>query len=190
MTAPDITARTVSRVTIAPVVVSELTPDLRTVWARKLTRLIPRGAAVVELGCGNGVPVAWILSDRYAYRGIDASSEQIQEAIHAVPSAAFICADPHEVTMRSGAWNAVISFFALAEVGRDGWPSLLGSIRSWLVPDGVFVAAVPMLDPDADVTVPDLLDDAGFEVLESAIVTHRDSEGELLRASWFIAQRR
>ena len=190
MAVPDIAAHAGSRVTIAPVVVSELTPDLRTVWARKLTRLIPHGAAVVELGCGTGVPVAWILSDRYAYSGVDASLDQIQEAVHAVPSAAFICADPHELTMRSGAFDAVISFFSLADVEPDRWPALLGSIREWLMPDGVFVGAVPMPNPETAVTVADLLDDAGMEILESTVVTHRDARSEQMSACWFIAQRR
>ena len=190
MAVPDIAAQAASRVTIAPVGVSELTPDLRTVWARKLIRLIPRGAAVVELGCGAGVPVAWILSDRCAYRGIDASSEQIQEAVHAVPSAAFLCADPHEVTMHSGACDAVISFFSLADVEPDRWPALVRSIREWLVPDGVFVGAVAIPDPAADVTVPDFLDDAGLEILDSEVVIHRDARSEQVRACWFIAQRR
>ena len=86
MALPDRAAHIPTHVAIAPIVVSELAPDLRTVWARKLTRFIPLRAAVLELGCGNGVPVAWILSDRFAYSGVDASADQIREAVHAVPS--------------------------------------------------------------------------------------------------------
>ena len=48
---------------------------------------------MLDLGCGNGVPVARELSARFAVTGVDLSPVQVERARALVPGARFVCAD-------------------------------------------------------------------------------------------------
>ena len=64
-----------------------------------LATLLPREAAVLDLGCGAGVPVTRWLSDKgFAVTGVDVSARQLDLARNYVPEATFIKADMTEVT--------------------------------------------------------------------------------------------
>ena len=54
---------------------------------------VREGVAVLDLGCGCGVPVARRLARRYAVTGVDLSPVQVERARTLVPNATFICAD-------------------------------------------------------------------------------------------------
>jgi ubiquinone/menaquinone biosynthesis C-methylase UbiE len=54
---------------------------------------LPPGAAVLELGCGNGLPTAKRLAERFLVTGVDISARQVALARRHVPSAVFQQAD-------------------------------------------------------------------------------------------------
>ncbi len=54
---------------------------------------LPDGAAVVDLGCGAGVPTTARLAERFAVTGVDISAEQLLRARRLVPGARFVHAD-------------------------------------------------------------------------------------------------
>src|SRR5437867_9552734 len=60
-------------------------------WLRRLTPRIAPGARVLDLGCGNGIPVARELAERYRVTGVDLSPVQIDRARALVPDARFVC---------------------------------------------------------------------------------------------------
>src|SRR5438552_19019951 len=61
-------------------------------WLRRLTRRLVPGARVLDLGCGNGVPVARELAGQFVVTGVDLSPVQIERARALVPGARFVCA--------------------------------------------------------------------------------------------------
>lgn len=112
-------------------------------WIAELTALAPAAAAVLDLGCGNGIPVARLLLDAgFAVTGVDISPVQIVRAQAALPAARFVCADATELAFAPGAFAAIVSFYAIIHIPVAEQPALLTKIYQWLQPGGYFMATV------------------------------------------------
>ncbi|MGP8159392.1 MAG: methyltransferase domain-containing protein [Thermoplasmata archaeon] len=111
-------------------------------WLDPIRRALPRGSPVLDLGCGNGIPAARILSQRYRVTGVDISDVQVRRARRLVPRARFVRADLAEVDFPPGSFAAVISLYALIHVPREQHRPLLRKIAGWLVPGGWFLATL------------------------------------------------
>ena len=112
-----------------------------------LAVLLPREAAVLDLGCGAGVPVTRWLSDKgFAVTGVDVSARQLELARNYVPEATFIKADMTEVSFAPGSLDAVVAFHSIIHVPRTEHPALLGCIHRWLKPEGTFLATMTLTD--------------------------------------------
>ena len=181
-------------------------PDLRSSWARKLERFTRAGERIVELGCGTGVPVGWMLSGRYDYAGVDASAEMLNRARDAMPTTTLIHTDMAEAQFTLGSVGAVIAFSSIPHVPRDQHATLFNSIASWLRPRGVFIGNL-LSDDQPDRYEPNWLDagpmrwsgfeamtnlgllgQAGFDVLDTSIVDHRGPHDSTTPQLWFVAQ--
>src|ERR1700744_5588940 len=83
-------------------------------WLCELGQRIPPCAAVLDLGCGSGLPVARDLTAAGCpFTGVDISEGQIRGAREPVPAAAFLQADFSCVDFEPESFDAVVSFFAL-----------------------------------------------------------------------------
>jgi SAM-dependent methyltransferase len=103
---------------------------------------LPAGAAVLDLGCGNGLPVSRALADRFEVLGVDLSPVQIERARRLVPRARFEVADMTELRMPAASFDGVVATYSLIHVPLEDQPRLLRRIRGWLRPGGVFLATV------------------------------------------------
>src|SRR5438045_2713321 len=101
-------------------------------WVAELIALLPSGSAVLDLGCGNGVPVAQLLAQAgFAVTGVDISSVQIGRAQVIVPAARFVCADMTALEFPAKTFTAIISFYAIIHVPLDEQPALFANIYHW-----------------------------------------------------------
>ena len=105
-----------------------------------LARDLPPGAAVLELGCGAGVPVTRWLARRFSVTGVDVSVRQLDLARRHVPAASFVNADMTGLTFGSESFDTVVAFHSIIHVPRAEHPALLGKIHRWLRPGGAFFA--------------------------------------------------
>jgi SAM-dependent methyltransferase len=110
-------------------------------YTNLLLERLPEGAAVLELGCGAGVPTTQRLAERFAVTGVDISARQIALARRNVPRAAFICGDMTALDFPPDSFDAVCAFYAITHVPREEHAALLQSIVRWLRPNGLFVAS-------------------------------------------------
>jgi len=112
-------------------------------WLEELASHLAPGAAVLDLGCGCGIPMArWLTAHGYTVTGIDLSPVQIERARHLVPNAQFCCADFTTLDLPEYAFDAVVSFFAIIHVPIAQQPALFYSMRRWLKPDAWLLATV------------------------------------------------
>lgn len=120
--------------------------DERTRYSSLLFDRIVRGGAILELGCGAGLPTTYQLAQRFAVTGVDLSTQQVSLARRNVPSATFIHADMAHVEFPPMSFDAVVAFYSLVHLPRHEQPALLCRIAQWLRCGGLFVAT---LWPDA-----------------------------------------
>ena len=106
----------------------------------ELARELPPDAAVLDLGCGGGVPVTRWLAQCFAVTGVDFSSRQLELARRNVPAANFLKADMTELVFAPETFDSVVAFHSIIHVPRAEHPALLGNIHHWLKPSGGFLA--------------------------------------------------
>ncbi|TWD82473.1 methyltransferase family protein [Kribbella amoyensis] len=107
----------------------------------EICELVPVGGAVLDVGCGSGVPVARTLATAgYRVVGIDLSEVQVRRAREQVPAAEFIHADVMTASFDPASFDAVVSLFALIHLPLAEQQDLLGRIAGWPRPGGHFVA--------------------------------------------------
>lgn len=173
---------------------------------RALANRLPPGVAVLDLGCGAGVPATrWLAQNGFVVTGVDLSALQLELARHNVPlGATFLkadMADEGSLTFPPASFAAALALYSIIHVPREEQSALLLRIRRWLCAGGLFLATwavgewegeeadwegwgAPMwwshYDADANRA---LLADAGFVSLWEETVT---SHGETWL--WLLAQ--
>lgn len=116
-------------------------PEHYATWLAELRQRVPAGGAILDLGCGSGVPLARDLAaGGYQVTGVDLSAVQIARARHLVPAARFLHADATQVRFSPSSFDAVVSLYALIHIPLDEQPPLLGRVGRWLRPGGWFLA--------------------------------------------------
>ena len=107
-----------------------------------ILRLVPAGSAVLELGCGAGIPGTRLLASRFDVTGVDISPVQIERARRLVPEARFLVADMTTLDVPAATFSAVVALYAIIHVPRAEQPALFRAIHRWLVPGGYLLATV------------------------------------------------
>jgi SAM-dependent methyltransferase len=106
----------------------------------ELARELPPDAAVLDPGCGAGVPVTRWLAQRFAVTGVDLSTRQLELARQHVPTANFLKADMTDLSLAPETFDAVVALHSIIHVPRAEQRGMLGKIHRWLKPGGVFLA--------------------------------------------------
>ncbi len=109
---------------------------------QSLVHRLPPGAAVLDLGCGPGVPTTLELARHFAVTGVDISARQLELARVNVPSATFVQADLASVEFPPASFDAVTAFYSIIHVPRREHAGLLATIERWLRPGGLLVATM------------------------------------------------
>jgi ubiquinone/menaquinone biosynthesis C-methylase UbiE len=179
-------------------------PWPRVRWLEKLLHALPPGSSLLDLGCGSGDPAAILIAQRHHVTGVDLSREQIRRARRNVPSGTFLHADAASIQFPGASFDAVVSFYTLEHIPRAEHAALLAKIHLWLQPGGLLLLSleageakdlvgewlgVPMFfscfHPEV---VQQMVVDAGFKVLESAVETQME-QGTEIPYLWVLARK-
>jgi SAM-dependent methyltransferase len=96
---------------------------------------------VLDVGCGNGIPVVRHLAGAgCTVTGVDISQVLIQRARRLVPTATFLCADITALTLPAATFNAVVCLHTVIHLPLEEQPALLGPDRRLAAPWGWLLA--------------------------------------------------
>jgi cyclopropane fatty-acyl-phospholipid synthase-like methyltransferase len=170
-----------------------------------LMELLPAGAALLDLGCGAGVPTTRALAARFRVTAVDLSARQVALARTNVPGATVLHGDMTQVELAPGSFDAVAAFYSIIHVPRDEHAALLKRVASWLRPEGLSVATLMASDTDDgyepdwlgapmywsgydEQTTSRLLHAADFSIQRAQIET-ADEDGKPVSFLWVVARR-
>ncbi|MGC1210785.1 MAG: class I SAM-dependent methyltransferase [Micromonospora sp.] len=112
-------------------------------WLAGLHQRLPASAAVLDLGCGCGVPVARFLAHAgHHVTGVDVSDVQIERARRLVPTGIFLHADATRLDLPPASFDAVVCLYALIHMPLADQPRLIKTIATWLRPGGWLLTTV------------------------------------------------
>ena len=109
-------------------------------WARAL----PRGAAVLDIGCGSGVPISTTLSDEgCTVYGIDASARLVAAHKSRLPDAHIACEAIEDSRFFDRTFDGVIAVGLLFLLPAEAQQNLIRKVAAALNPDGRFLFTSP-----------------------------------------------
>jgi SAM-dependent methyltransferase len=103
----------------------------------ELVALMPRGALVLDAGCGAGVPIAQVLARSFRVVGLDFARAQIRLARTTVPIADLIVGDLVHLPFREDSFDGVCSYYAIIHVPREEHLVLVQDVLRVLKPSGL-----------------------------------------------------
>jgi SAM-dependent methyltransferase len=111
---------------------------------RHVIEQLPKGARVLEIGCGGGQMRRWTQEQNLTYVGTDISKTRIQEELRVHGGPDFL-SDAHFLPFRDGMFDAVYSA-ALTEHIADT-QLMMSEVRRVLKPGGAYLGNVSFLEP-------------------------------------------
>src|SRR5688572_29495207 len=98
---------------------------------------LPADAKVLDTGCGAGIPISQMLSERFEVTGVDFSEAQIELAKKNVPNAQFVCEDMTKLNFPDDAFDGIVSYYAIIHIPREEHEPLLANFYRMLKPGSI-----------------------------------------------------
>jgi len=152
-------------------------------YLEEFAALLPRGAHVLDLGCGAGILSRCLLDRGCAVTGVDASTVQLRFARVRCPEAEFITADMLELSLTTR-YQGLVAWDSVFHIPRGRHLTLFCRMHGWLEDGAPMLLSLggsedeftaPMFGVDffysgyAPETSVGLLREAGFEVIRAEI---------------------
>jgi ubiquinone/menaquinone biosynthesis C-methylase UbiE len=185
---------------------AKATDPARERYLKVLLEGLPKGAQVLDLGCGSGALATRRLSERFQITGVELSSRMVELARRNIPSATFVRTDMASVEFPPERFDGVCAFYSLTHLPQKELPTLLRRVARWLKPGGLFVASmgsgedpgsvedewvggVPMYFAGHAVqTNEELVEEAGLRVVSAGTEAVREEGGDLTFL-WMVAKK-
>jgi len=156
---------------------------------RKIIKLLPKGAKVLDLGCGAGIPVSKTLAEKgYSVTGIDFAQGMLKLARKNVLKARFRKMDITKMKFKVDSFDGAVSFYAIIHIPREKHAKIYKALHRILKPGGMIFVNASGTDKHGWEAVEDymgvkmfwsfygpkrtimLIKGAGFEILWSKIL--------------------
>ncbi|MFX1561721.1 MAG: class I SAM-dependent methyltransferase [Promethearchaeota archaeon] len=100
--------------------------------------LLPKGARILDAGCGCGVPIAkYLVKQGFIVTGIDFSTSMLELARRQVPEAEFLEGDMTQLMFPDGSFEGVVSTYAIIHVQTEKHSIIFQNFYRVLRPGGI-----------------------------------------------------
>lgn len=111
---------------------------------RAWSRALPRGAAVLDLGCGSGVPISVMLvQEGFGVHGVDASVAQVAAFRARLPAARVACEPVETSSFFDRNFDGVVAIGLMFLLSGDAQGALIRKVGRALKPGGRFLFTAP-----------------------------------------------
>jgi 2-polyprenyl-3-methyl-5-hydroxy-6-metoxy-1,4-benzoquinol methylase len=105
-------------------------------WIERFIMPLPRGGAILDLGCGGGEPIARYLIDHdFAVTGIDSSATMIGLARTRFPRHRWLHIDMRTLAIEDR-FEGVLAWSSLFHLDHDEQEEMIARMAGWLKPGG------------------------------------------------------
>jgi ubiquinone/menaquinone biosynthesis C-methylase UbiE len=104
---------------------------------KEFSERLPDDAKVLDAGCGAGIPISQMLSERFQVTGVDFSEAQVDLAKKNVPKAQFLCEDMTKLDFAEATFDGITSYYAIIHIPREEHQKLLANFYRILKPGGL-----------------------------------------------------
>ena len=119
-------------------------PAVGVATVREWARALPPGSAVLDLGCGHGVPISQaLIQDGFVVHGVDASPAMVAAFHDRFPQARVVCEAVEDSGFFGRTFDAVVAWGLLFLLAVDVQTALIHRVASVLRPGGRFLFTSP-----------------------------------------------
>jgi len=112
-------------------------------FLRRLVKLLPKSAKVLDLGCGTGIPVdAYLIQQGFDVTGVDFCQRHITLARENVPEGKFINEDFSRVDFNEESFDVIVALYAIFHIPRKEHEGLFLRVRSFLKYNGIILVTL------------------------------------------------
>ncbi len=105
-------------------------------YLERFSQLVKQGGAILDVGCGAGLPVdRFLIKKGFSVNGLDISPKMVKLAKRNVPQAFFEVKDMSELNKGEYRVDGIVSFYAIFHIGREQHQDLLKKFASFM-PNG------------------------------------------------------
>ncbi len=136
-----------------------------------LMRLLPPGASVLDIGCGDGVPITRRLTEAgFRVRGLDSSAAMVARFRATLPGVPVRHSRVEEVRLPPDSLDAVVAWGVLFHLVADAQRAVFASIGTWLRPGGQLL----FTSGDAAGEVDGVMEDVAFRYVSLSADDYRN----------------
>lgn len=119
-------------------------PAIGVATVRQWARALPPGGAVLDLGCGHGVPISQaLIQEGFVVYGVDASPAMVAAFHERFPRAHVACEAVENSGLFGRTFDAVVAWGLLFLLAADAQAALIHRVASVLLPGSRFLFTSP-----------------------------------------------
>ncbi len=153
--------------------------------------LLPKTGKILDVGCGSGYGVRYLVEKGYSVIGVDISESMLKIAKETVPKAEFIEADMTKLTFPDNLFDGIVSLYAIFHVSREKHEQLFRDFHRMLKAGGILFFCINYNESEesadflgaeifwssygSEKTI-QLVEQAGFEIIFEALLERGGEE--------------
>ena len=140
---------------------------------QSLARSLPPGASVLDVGCGNGIPLTRFLVEAgFDVLGVDSSSKMLEKFRVNLPGTPAICEQIQSCNLNDRRFDAAISWGVMFHLTHAEQRHVFAKMAEVIKPRGLFLFTAA--DVEADGYIEGTMDGVVFRYFASGLKSYRD----------------